>query len=347
MNHKLTFVIPTYNRLDFLKRSVSRILVFIEQAAKAGYIANLFILNNGSKDGTKEWLDVHCSNNKYIKYISHDINHDYAVSFYLALNYGSINSDWVWYHGDDDILGDTLLPIDVFSKIHLAEFSKISLIVCSDTFNEKYKECNIAPVRDVCCSNGFINTLGFMTSLLFKPKSVLNCYLKFDNASFWKTAFVHSFAIFDAFNEQSLLMWNWPVIRTQDERSEAEQQAAFASNKVHERFLILPESIFFMCKALNFKPKDNFLRMHTWTLTAFFMKVFIGYIQKTKLYPEGDLLKQAMLLERLSLGTNSEAEMANNIIISRAIHINNILPIGVFPLEIVKYDPTLILPNNI
>ena len=92
----LTIYIPTYNRLSKLKnclRAIKYDLKGYEDRVK------IFVSNNGSTDGTKEYLDAQ----KWIEVRHNAENLGAAANFIYAYNL-PFKSKFVWIIGDDDYL---------------------------------------------------------------------------------------------------------------------------------------------------------------------------------------------------------------------------------------------------
>jgi len=90
---KIACCIVTYNRLELLKRCVSS----VEQQTFRNF--DIVVVNNGSTDGTTEWLAMHKS------YITiNQANVGGAGGFCKAMTY-SYNSgyDWMWLMDDDGV----------------------------------------------------------------------------------------------------------------------------------------------------------------------------------------------------------------------------------------------------
>lgn len=93
-NERILAIVVTYNRLEFLKRCVQALL---SQTFKD---FDILIINNGSTDGTKEWLDTLPDSIIRI----HQDNFGGAGGFYTGQKYGMENNyDWVWMMDDDGV----------------------------------------------------------------------------------------------------------------------------------------------------------------------------------------------------------------------------------------------------
>lgn len=100
---KITAVVVTFNRLELLKQG-------IECLRKQQKLAGIIVVNNGSTDGTREWLDAQPG-----LLVVHQDNVGGSGGFYTGIERAySEGADWIWCMDDDvfphpDCL-DRLLP---------------------------------------------------------------------------------------------------------------------------------------------------------------------------------------------------------------------------------------------
>ena len=98
-------VVVTYNRLNLLQRVVGAL------KGQSKRLDKIYIINNGSTDGTKEWLDVQTGLN-----VIHQENVGGSGGFYRGIHDASKEEcDWIWCM-DDDVFPrenclDTLLNV--------------------------------------------------------------------------------------------------------------------------------------------------------------------------------------------------------------------------------------------
>ena len=98
---KLTAVVVTYNRLSLLKRTVNCLL---EQTCP---LDQIYIVNNGSTDGTKEWLD----SQEQVTVI-HQANVGGSGGFYTGIQQAfQDGADWIWCMDDDVFPHPTCLEL--------------------------------------------------------------------------------------------------------------------------------------------------------------------------------------------------------------------------------------------
>lgn len=124
----LTIYCITYNRVDYLKRTIDS---FLNSPIKN---VNFIILDNASTDGTSELIERYCISHKNITHIRHKYNIGGNANICKAYVMGaSCNTDYYWVICDDDIFDFTN-----WSEVELQINSKTDLIcVCDYSFPNK------------------------------------------------------------------------------------------------------------------------------------------------------------------------------------------------------------------
>ena len=88
---KITAVVVTFNRLDLIKKTLATL------RSQTHSLDNIIIVNNGSTDGTKEWLD---SQNGII--VIHQENVGGSGVFWRGIKEAyELGYDWIWCMDDD------------------------------------------------------------------------------------------------------------------------------------------------------------------------------------------------------------------------------------------------------
>lgn len=94
-------LIVTHNRIGLLKEAVQAVRAQSVQAGK------IIVLNNGSTDGTREWLDAQTD-----LHVIHQANlgcsDGFATGFREACR---MNADWIWAMDDDTIPAPDALAV--------------------------------------------------------------------------------------------------------------------------------------------------------------------------------------------------------------------------------------------
>lgn len=110
---KIAIVVVTYNRMELLKRCI--------EALRRQHYAwdKLFVINNGSTDGTKAWLDMQGDME-----VIHQLNTGGAGGFYSGIKYAVEKSyDYIWVMDDDVIAGDEALEQMMLAVELVPDFS--------------------------------------------------------------------------------------------------------------------------------------------------------------------------------------------------------------------------------
>lgn len=174
MKAKILAVVVTFNRLELLKRC------FAALRAQTYEDFDILIVNNGSNDGTEEWLDSLSDDT----IVLHQDNLGGAGGFYAGQKYGFDNGyDWIWMMDDDGVPAasqlEELLRIAKLTYVKIA--APIVLNIDNDNEEAFYPgqplnlpEGNISDnTRFVCPFNGImfqrevIETIGFIKKELF------------------------------------------------------------------------------------------------------------------------------------------------------------------------------------
>ncbi|WP_202107734.1 glycosyltransferase family 2 protein [Succinivibrio dextrinosolvens] len=124
----LTVYCITYNRINYLKRTIDS---FLNSPIKN---VNFVILDNASTDGTSELIDRYCNTHKNITHIRHKFNMGGNANICKAYELGaSGDTDYFWVICDDDIFDFTN-----WNEVELEFANKTDLIcVCDYVFPNK------------------------------------------------------------------------------------------------------------------------------------------------------------------------------------------------------------------
>lgn len=130
MHKKVLIIVVTYNRLDDLKVCVSSL------RAQTFKDYDILVVNNGSRDGTKEWLD-----NQNDLIAIHQVNVGGAGGFYTGMKY-MMEHDYQWLLmmdddgiADKDELQNLLDAYDTVKKTANQEVILNALVVNKDDHN--------------------------------------------------------------------------------------------------------------------------------------------------------------------------------------------------------------------
>ncbi len=86
---KITAFVVTYNRLALLRKTV--------EALRKNNLSDIVVVNNGSTDGTREWLEAQTNLN-----VVHQDNVGGSGGFYTGIKKAyDEGADWIWCMDDD------------------------------------------------------------------------------------------------------------------------------------------------------------------------------------------------------------------------------------------------------
>lgn len=323
---KITIVIPTWNRKSFLENSVTRIIKLIESNKINSLTIKLFIFNNASTDETPHFLNSLQELKKHainFEVMNSSFHSDGGFSIYQAILYGCLGSDWVWLHGDDDQISDSITPDRLYDiLLHASDVKAKTIVACGlDSMNSSFAETNTLELGEACNKYGFINTLGWISGLIFQPSEVLKNYFSPSNKFYWQSPYTHSFVLFKTYFNENALLWNFNVINPQITRKQSDIDQRWNSENVLERFsYILPSFLDLLEESKNFQPDENFFRMHTWSYIAYITNQIFRYALNNSRHPQhNDLMKWLSKLMPFIIKTNSSNELRNNINAIRSV----------------------------
>ncbi len=193
-NSQLAFVIPTYNRADFLDCCLGLI---IPSAKK--YNIEIYISDNSSEDNTSEVISKRVSEYSLIKYSCNSKNLGADKNFQIAL--GLPKSDYIW------LLGDTYWVREETIDFIIKSFSEEKIRSDAIIFNVNKRVSDIGSC-DYFDKNKLLNELGWhmtcMSSLVYNRQLILaaNFY------RYRKTNFVQTGIIFEYIeNKDFFIRW--------------------------------------------------------------------------------------------------------------------------------------------
>ncbi|MBQ3835034.1 MAG: glycosyltransferase [Elusimicrobia bacterium] len=194
MNNKilLSICIPTYNRVDTLKKTLPQILNFVE---KSKYNINVVIGDNASNDGTENYIKS--LNSKYIRYYKNNENISADDNFYKILKFS--DGEYAFLLGDKHYILE-----ENFNKIlSVLEQKKYHAIVSTvslrnvDISSQIYKN----PIS-------FIKDLGWHYTLLSSIFFSRNIIDNFDIRTYKAKNFIHHFILTQyLFNNKVEILW--------------------------------------------------------------------------------------------------------------------------------------------
>ncbi|WP_022982831.1 glycosyltransferase family 2 protein [Ideonella sp. B508-1] len=164
---KLTIAIPTFNRLPQLQQAIAAVCAL---EIPPGLELHLALSNIASRDGTRDYLDalqlpgiaLHIYNTPFWEMrFKKDIRSNWVR---LA---GAVprDSDWVWLHGDDDVILDPRALHRVVALARSAEQPRLLMFPQAKRSTGSGQHY-AGQLIDLCQAHGFHEMLGWMSQLV-------------------------------------------------------------------------------------------------------------------------------------------------------------------------------------
>lgn len=227
---KIEFVIaiPTYNRLDNLKKAIESIQ---NQIVPKDVNLTILISNIASNDGTCEFLNSINSKNITVHNKPFKNHTNSIANFHCLSKLIPSKADWVWLHGDDDYLCDNLSLSRIINVIKNNSDLDTNLIcACQKSRSLNSGSIHKDTIFNLCNKYGYHEILGWISGLILRKqemKKVLSCVftnddlyvVKKDNFNLEKkfsySAYPHSLEIFKNMSSKEAVFLDSPLIENQ------------------------------------------------------------------------------------------------------------------------------------
>jgi len=172
MTPVLTIAIPTRNRAKFLQKNLDGIIEQIEKLPRD--IAEIFVSNNASTDGTDKILSEYASRYKFFRYVTQSKNLGANRNFYTVLKEAC--GEYVWLLGDDDAIVETCIT-SILSDIK--KYNEPDIIIGGTENDNTHQRVYFPDIKThifndkaVLKKYDLINLAGKMSVLIFKKTSL-------------------------------------------------------------------------------------------------------------------------------------------------------------------------------
>ena len=294
-NFHIAIAIPTFNRLNHLKKAINSI---ITQKKDKNTKISIIISNIASVDGTHEYLDdIKKTEGFYIFNQKSEVENSYMKNIYHLSQTIPNEVDWVWLMGDDDYLyseNSVNTLIDTIKNNYEKDLNFFHACQArrSKGTGKVYKDKLIK----LCEKFGYHEMLGWISSLVMKSndmKKVLSDYV--NNTNFYKiedsvleinpnnpfSAYPHSASILKhSYNKQGIFL-DTPLVEPQDKEGNPDAGLRWQVDGVLQRYLFVVDD-FQKLKKLGIirkfpKKFFRYLNYHFWDhVSAHFISETIG-----------------------------------------------------------------------
>ena len=163
---KIAIAIPTFNRVEYLRKAVQSVL---DQVHDHGVELYIVISNIASTDGTGDYLDqLNKDQENVIVYNQPEDNRIYPNPYFLASVIPE-DIDWVWFMGDDDYLMQEN-SVQIVSE-HIKEHQEKDLCflhACQGRTSRSTGLVRFAEIFDLCNEFGYHEILGWFSSIVLR-----------------------------------------------------------------------------------------------------------------------------------------------------------------------------------
>lgn len=294
---RIAIAIPTFNRLDKLKVAIESIK---NQQISSDFELYCVISNIASDDGTSDYLDSleDYGNLKFIVWNQKEEN--------IYLNWRRCAEaipdfiDWVWFHGDDDYIVDSLAVKKIVDFLRLQANDGVSFVHISQSRRSSGTGRIIeGSLFDLCNEIGFHEVLGWMSSLFVKRdrfvKAILastEINLSIKNPEDWLrlkiSAFAHSSALLqECLNERAIYL-DVGFVEPQDLSQTDESIAVWQTTFTGERYFYLVDDILKLYEdgVVVRKLKTSFYRYINYSIWDRYLSYLISDADKNGLITE-------------------------------------------------------------
>lgn len=266
----LTFVIPTHNRPEHLKRCLESIVSQIEPGMDVGVTVVDDTVDQPIDKILEEFPSV-------VRHARSGPHRDYSDAFRDMMRAAG-SSEWVWTFGDDDLLRPGALKFMVerllstpaeLSFIHIAEEKRAS------GANSVYTASSLL---DLCNTFGWLEMTGFITGNITRGASLeyvagtprWNIYAK--------SAYVQSCALLEGLCNSPAAFLDLPLITSQEKEQTEETAKNWQAQGIAERYLLVVDALEAMYEnnILTKKLPVNFFRYLVYHLWDRFLSFYLA-----------------------------------------------------------------------
>ena len=260
----ITFSCPTWNRAAQLDRCMRSIA---EQIKVVGNGCSILICDHGSTDSTAEVITQLCADYPFIRrdYLENPPEHSYQQNFQFAFGHPSIDTEWTWCFGDDDLL----LPNALQWMLNLLQDTKAEFIHVAEIFRAGPKlSGHKGTLLQLCNKFGWLDMTSFITCNVVRTKRLRSAV----NLPSWNLyghcSFAHSCALLEELHADNALFIDLALVDAQEQTWNGDKDARWVKEKIAKRYFYVNEGLQDMA-ARGVLPKTlplTFFRYHSYYL---------------------------------------------------------------------------------
>ena len=265
----ITIAIPTFNRVEKLKRCVESIS---SQSHDDDIQLTIAISNTASVDDTHSYLSsLEELGDRF--FITNEIGAD------TKRNLGSLagtipsDSDWVWLMGDDDYLFSPHSISIVHDTISAASDADLAFVhACQARRSARSENMFENKVLNLCEEFGYHEMLGWFSSIIvrrdiFVP-ALQNTQERFRSCDSETSAFAHSAEFLKLLHDKPGVFVDYPLVEPQDDDMTVETVQRWLQDNMAERYFYVVNDIIRMGEEGVFTDRlpSTFFRYHSYCL---------------------------------------------------------------------------------
>ena len=263
----ITIAIPTFNRVEKLKRCVESIS---SQSLDDDIKLSIAISNTASSDGTNSYLSALQESGDNF-FITNEIGADTQCNLGSLANTIPPHSDWVWLMGDDDYLFSPHSISIVHEIISTANAIDLSFIhACQARRSARSETMFENKVLNLCEEFGFHEMLGWFSSII-APKNIMvsalrNTQERFRLGGIDTSAFTHSSEFLKLIHDKTGVFIDYPLVEPQDTDMTIETMQRWQEENIGERYFRVVDDILKMRDegVVTQRLASTFFRYHTY-----------------------------------------------------------------------------------
>lgn len=216
MAHKITILIPNYNRVDALARLLESTFASIEKA-NAAEVCSILVVDDFSSDDLSKIVKKY-SHHPNFKFLLQDKKCGNAETAFLT-SLHHVKSEYFWLLGNDD-----QISIDgVGHVLSLIADSNVGFILLNPRINKEKIAQSFVPLhttsptvyyergRDLFYDFGFVTSTTTFPCLLGKTAPVVD-YHRLHDLNKFATVYSHTFTLFGALKDLPALFVSTPIV---------------------------------------------------------------------------------------------------------------------------------------
>lgn len=263
----ITVAIPTFNRVEKLKKCLDSVL---SQSLDRDIELSIAISNTASSDGTYAFLSsLESQDEKY--FITNKIGTD------THCNNGSLgttipaHTDWVWLMGDDDYLSSPHSISIIHEIISTTQIPNLSFIhACQERRSARSQNMYQNSVLKLCEEFGYHEMLGWFSSIITRREIMTQALINLQNRIQEKqwdiSAFGHSAELLKLLHDKPGAFVDYPLVEPQDDQMTEESVERWKIENTAMRYFYVVDDLIEMQEQGLFEGSlpSTFFRYHTY-----------------------------------------------------------------------------------